>query len=263
MIKCVYMFIFFPALAVYTRSPAAYEALKGFNILKFPSVSSIKAFTGSNLERPGDIQKRLSESYKQYQAMVEQKKSEGMKPPLGEGVLIFDEVKVAMKVSWNSRNEELVGLAMTSVEMQTLQDVYDTLSSDSKTQKTTYALQTLWRDLTSEYDIIGPYYTSASTMKSKFLLPCIVDAIYQFHVFNFETSLLICDGASANLTLLKALCGKNGAYAHNDKQSDKFEVPVSFTNPFTGQPIYQLICPSHQVSVCCVCLCVNPFILYM
>ena len=49
----------------------------------------------------------------------------------------------------------------------------------------------------------------------------------------------------------------------NDKQSDKFEVPVSFTNPFTGQPIYQLICPSHQVSVCCVCLCVNPFILYM
>ena len=47
--------------------------------------------------------------------MVEQKKAEGLKPPLGEGVLIFDEVKVAMKVSWNSRNEELVGLAMTSI----------------------------------------------------------------------------------------------------------------------------------------------------
>ena len=28
--------------------------------------------------------------------MVEQKKLEGMKPPLGEGVLIFDELKVAM-----------------------------------------------------------------------------------------------------------------------------------------------------------------------
>ena len=212
-------------------------------------------FTGSNLESPGDIQKRLSESYKEYQAMVEQKKAEGLKPPLREGVLIFDEVKVAMKVSWNSRNEELVGLARTSTEMQTLQDVYETLSSDRKTQRVSYVLQTLWRDLTSEYDIIGPYYTSASTIKSKFLLSCVMDAIYQFHVFHFETSLLICDGASSNLSLLKALSGRDGAYTHDETQSDKFQVPVSFANPFTGQ---QLICPSHQVIQhvhVCVCMC--------
>lgn len=178
---------------------------------------------------------------------MEQKKAQGVRPPLGEGVLIFDEVKVAMKVSWNSRNEELVGLAMTSAEMQTLQDVYNTISSDSKTQKASYILQTLWRDLTSEYDVIGPYYTSASTLKSKFLLPCVMDAIYQFHLFSFETSLIICDGASANLTMLKALCGREGAYIHDDTQSDKFQVPVSFANPYTGQKIFHLICPSHQV----------------
>ena len=125
---------FFPlALAVYTCSPAAYEALKGFNILKTPSILSLKAFTGSNLEGPGDIQKCLSELYKEYQVLVEQKKEQGARPPLREGVLIFDEVKVAMKVSWNSQNQELVGLAMTSAEMQMLQDVYNTLSSDSKT----------------------------------------------------------------------------------------------------------------------------------
>ena len=50
------------------------------------------------MEGQGDIQKRLSESYKEYQALVEQKKTQGVRPPLGEGVLIFDEVKVAMKV---------------------------------------------------------------------------------------------------------------------------------------------------------------------
>lgn len=103
---------------------------------------SLKAFTGSNLEGPVDIQKCLSESYIEYQVLVEQKKAEGVRPPLG-GVLIFDEVKVAMKVSWNSRNEELVGLAMTSAEMQTLQDVYNTISSDSKTR----VLQSLWHFL--------------------------------------------------------------------------------------------------------------------
>lgn len=131
------------ALAVYTRSPTAYEALKGFNILNLPSVLSLKAFTGSNLEGLGDIQKHLSELYKDYQVLIKQKKAQGARPPLGEGVLIFDEVKVAMKVSWNSRNEELVGLAMTNAEMQTLQDVYDTLTSDRKTQKASYVLQNL------------------------------------------------------------------------------------------------------------------------
>ena len=162
---------------MYTRSPAAYEALKGFDVLKLPSVSSLKAFTGSNLEAPGDIQKRLSESYTDYQAMIEQKKAQGLKTPLGEGVVIFDEVKVASKVSWNSRDEALVGLAMISTEIRTLQDVYQSLDPDAKTQRTSYVLQTLWRDLTSEFDIIGPYYTSADGLKSCFLLPCIMDTL--------------------------------------------------------------------------------------
>ena len=130
-----------------------------------------------------------------------------------------------------------------------MQDVYETISGDSKTQRTSYVLQTLWRDVTSEYDIIGPYYTSASTLKCKFLLPCVMDAIYQFHMYGFETSLIICDGASPNLSMLKALCGKVGAYIHDDTQSDKFHIPVWFSNPFTGRKIFQLICPSHQVHV--------------
>ena len=48
-----------------------------------------------------------------------------------------------MEVSWNSRNEEHVGLAMSSLEMQTLQEVYESVDADSKTQKTAYVLQTL------------------------------------------------------------------------------------------------------------------------
>lgn len=79
---------------------AAYEALKGFNFLKLPSVSSFKPFTSSNLEAPGDIQKRLSQSYyDDYQTLIQTKKGQDGKLPLGEGAPIFDEVKVAMKVS--------------------------------------------------------------------------------------------------------------------------------------------------------------------
>ena len=68
---------------------AAYEALKGFNFLKLPSVSSFKPFTSSNLEAPGDIQKRLLQSYDDYQTIIQTKKQLGGKLPLGEGAFIF------------------------------------------------------------------------------------------------------------------------------------------------------------------------------
>ena len=38
--------IFELALAVYTRSPAAYTALQGFGILKLPSKATLQAYTG-------------------------------------------------------------------------------------------------------------------------------------------------------------------------------------------------------------------------
>ena len=60
----------------------------------------------------------------------------------------------------------LVCLAMyTTRECHTLLCLtLSTLSQDPPAlrfccSKTTYVLQTLWRDLTSEYDIIGSYYT--------------------------------------------------------------------------------------------------------
>ena len=41
------------ALAVYVRSPAAYEALKGFSLLQLPSKATLQAYTGAFLDEPG------------------------------------------------------------------------------------------------------------------------------------------------------------------------------------------------------------------
>ena len=41
------------ALAVYVRSPAAYEALKSFNLLQLPSKATLQAYTGAFLDEPG------------------------------------------------------------------------------------------------------------------------------------------------------------------------------------------------------------------
>ena len=82
------------ALAVYTRSPAAYSALKSFDILQLPSVSSLKHFTGANIEDPGEAEDRLLMCREQYEKHVVEMVAKGKKKPLGEGALIIDEVKV-------------------------------------------------------------------------------------------------------------------------------------------------------------------------
>ena len=51
----------------------------------------------------------------------------GKHPPKLDGVLMFDEVKVASQLMWNSRNQTLTGLAMISKDMSSLTDVYQLL----------------------------------------------------------------------------------------------------------------------------------------
>ena len=47
---------YFTALAVFVRSPAAYEALKGFNLLQLPSRATLQAYTGAFIDDPGEVQ---------------------------------------------------------------------------------------------------------------------------------------------------------------------------------------------------------------
>ena len=66
----------FTALAIFTRSPAAYDALKSFKLLQLPSVRTLKYYIDANLEEGGDCLKRLEEERRHYVLMKEQKKQE-------------------------------------------------------------------------------------------------------------------------------------------------------------------------------------------
>ena len=95
---------------MYTRSPAAYEALRSFKLLQLPCVRTLKYYIDFNLEEAGEVEKRLVEKKVQYDRLVsltqenisrkssrllvesEEDKSEVL--PLGEDSLIIDEVKV-------------------------------------------------------------------------------------------------------------------------------------------------------------------------
>ena len=50
--------------------------------------------------------------------------------PISKGVFIFDEVKVGLNVQWNSRMDEFIGHSITSEEMSTLHDVYESFDRE-------------------------------------------------------------------------------------------------------------------------------------
>lgn len=197
---------------MYVRSPAAYEALKSFKILQSPSRSTLQAYTSAFLHEPGANSGCIEDQVAQFILHCHQRVQEGKKESLKEGALIFDEVKVINRLMWNSRNQQLIGLSMNHSDLSSLADIFRFLGKDG-VQQTSYILQFLWRDLSSDFDIVGPYFTCSKSLESKYILSCVFETIKLFHLHGLKTSLIICDGASPNLALIKATHGHSGVYS--------------------------------------------------
>ena len=129
---------------------------------------------------------------------------------------------------------------MSSDEFISLHDEYEGLCEDKKCQQTSYVVQFLWRDLSSSFDVVGPYFNCSSSLEMQFLHSMVVRTMLAFSQFGFHVRALLCDGASSNLSLLKLFCG----YVSNE---DKDIQEPWFTSPFDGKNVYLLVCPSHQV----------------
>ena len=99
-----------------------------------------------------------------------------------------------MKILWSSRNQKFVGHAMSAEEMSSLCDVYRTLSPYFRQRKTNYVLQTLWRDLTSNFDVIGPHYSSEGTMDVSYFLVNMLHGV--------KTSSILCTYSTSSLYLV-------------------------------------------------------------
>ena len=62
------------AFAVYSRSPAAFEALSSFKILQLhvPSSTTLKSYVQSNKEAPAECANRLAHERSLYNAQVKE-----------------------------------------------------------------------------------------------------------------------------------------------------------------------------------------------
>jgi len=80
-------------------------------------------------------------------------------------------------------NGTIRGYSMSPEKLPWLHDVYLTVRENYDPQKTSYNLHFLWRDLTSNLNVIGAYFTGANSWDHKFLLECVMRIDYPgFHV---------------------------------------------------------------------------------
>lgn len=92
------------------------------------------------------------------------------------------------KVAWNSKNGKMVGLAMNSKDAPLLADLDPDNNEEGKAAE--YFLQFLWRDLTSDFDVIGPHYSTAHSMDCAFTLACLMDTLDVFQAYGFKVNIL-------------------------------------------------------------------------
>ena len=104
----------------------------------------------------------------------------------------------------------------------------------------------MWRDMSSHFDAIGPYFTAERSLETKFLVSCLFESMFVFETYGFQVRGLVCDGASCNLSLFKHLCNISGLYGTDE--DGVMYVPSKFVNPYTGNNVHLIVCPSHQVS---------------
>ena len=166
-----------------------------------------------------------------------------------------------MKVAWNLKGGGITGVSTSEDELKVLHDVFSA-AVQSGAQKASYIVQFLWRDLTSSFDLIGPYFPLESTMQSSALQEFLMLTLKALTSYGFKVSILLCDGASSNLTVLKLLSGHPRPQFSTARDAEtlreRYFVDVSFTNPEVplGNPIFLMICPSHQVIFFHLCHCI-------
>ena len=82
------------ALAVYTRSPSAFHALRDLKILQLPCSKVISKILKDGAEKAGIDDEYLKAQHDQFKSYQDQREKDGHPRPLGLGVMMWDEVKV-------------------------------------------------------------------------------------------------------------------------------------------------------------------------
>lgn len=82
------------ALSIFSRSPSAYHAIKSLGILHLPCDRTLKGYMNKYSSSPGINEQVMLECAQKYKDFIKEKVLSKSAISVGQGVLIWDEVKV-------------------------------------------------------------------------------------------------------------------------------------------------------------------------
>ena len=83
------------ALSIFSRSPAAYHAVRSLGIFQLPCDRTLRGYMYKYSSSPGISEEALLEMAEKYKVFKEERVEAGYPRPVSEGVLMWDEVKVS------------------------------------------------------------------------------------------------------------------------------------------------------------------------
>ena len=126
-----------------------------------------------------------------------------------------------------------------------LHDVFQTLQSTDPVPAE-YILQFLWRDVTSSYDIIGPYFSFKATIDHATVVETLMETTSAFSNLGLKTACVVCDGASSNLAAIKLITdGQRGAYGFSADALDNTVCSLALRTRLTLKLILSLLFAHH------------------
>lgn len=97
-INLLQQFLSNTALAIYSRSPAAFRAVRSLGILQLPCSKEIRRIISKNADEPGINEVYLQKQSDLFKQFCKETMNRGKREPLGVGALIWDETKVSVVV---------------------------------------------------------------------------------------------------------------------------------------------------------------------
>ena len=212
------------ALSTYLRGPAAYKALKETGVVKLPSGRLLQSYICNRAQAVGLDEHNghlLQEAYRLH-TLAKSKatttpttasttanlplvhrsdfKPYVSQPPAGLGAVMFDEIKISGDFAFKN-NSEFIGFATSAEDLVSLRNLYvDDSRETSKVEAPSpcsYVLQFMWRDMTSHFDVIGPY---RSMLEPAFIAKLVASSDDAFSVKHVKT--VIFPGAQQRVSQL-------------------------------------------------------------
>jgi hypothetical protein len=227
-------------LRIYVRSPSAARVAGESGLLAMAHSNTLDSYLKPFDPEMGftvKLEAQMDREREKYQRFKNDlwEKSEGCREPCGQGMVTVDEIMIKGHVLMRTKDQSVVGWVLNHDQLSSLDNMYEDLHIQDP-PKARYVMCSMWGDLDSNYNFLGPMVASGSGLTGRQLDLFFWEMVRVFSRYGFETHLCILNGAGPNL---KFVC-------LNSDVTNEHTRPWTY-NPYTRFLLFFIFDPDHMI----------------